>query len=339
MRLTYRLSVLLGVVLVIEALVLSSQADDGGRREPEATFEFRSEYPFSIGVAREPYSAFLASRYAVVGTVEPGGKGICLPVGAAWYARVLDDAIPDNELAGVLAEAKKRQVPGLSLFGCERITDQGIQPIADLPDLRYLDLGGCSLLTDQSMKVLSHLPHLTELGVMSDGITDTGITTLAHATSIRSLQLDETKITNNAMTLLAELRELRDLSIAHTAIDDDGLGKLAKVSWLEALNLESTPISDKGLNHLSALHLRQLILANTTVTDVGLRTIASQTSLEALYLNGCQGVTDRGLLGLGVNKRLQFVDVTKTRVTEAGARALHGVLPTCRVEGLDWERR
>ena len=150
----------------------------------------------------------------------------------------------------------------LNLTKCPDITDDGLEHLASLKELRNLSLEGCYRITDDGLKHLSPLKELRNLSLEGcDRISDNGLKHLASFTELRSLSLAKCfRITNDGLQYLVPLKKLQNLSLDECReISDDGLQHLASFAELRSLSLvKCFRITNKGIILLSFKTLPKL---------------------------------------------------------------------------------
>jgi len=107
------------------------------------------------------------------------------------------------------------------------------------------------------------------------------------------------------------------------------LGVVQNVAWL---NLANTAVTNDGLKSIAGLDLRKLHLEKTAIGDAGLMHVKDMKDLEYLNLYSTS-VTDDGLKHLSGLTKLKKVYVWKSKVTEAGMKALEKQIPGVKVIG------
>jgi hypothetical protein len=166
---------------------------------------------------------------------------------------------------------------------------------------------------------------------------------------VAELFLNGTKLTDRGFRHLRDLR-CHTLAPNNTKISDESLKLLAEWQDLTGLDLEGSPITDVGLAHLKKLSsIRFMRLANTEITDAGVKHLANHRSLRNIeFGNGvtAEGLSNLRLLpslrGVGLRhpshgdetvealssiKRLAFIDLRDSSVTDEAARRLQRELP------------
>ena len=137
------------------------------------------------------------------------------------------------------------RVHNLSL-GLTRVTDDGLQALAEYTGLQWLDLAFTK-------------------------VTDVGVGRLKNMTLMKRLSLEGTKITNASLYVVGRMTRLQELDLAHTAIDDSGLTQIGRLTDLTTLYLTMTAITDASIPTLSKMtKLKILDVEGTGITPRGL---------------------------------------------------------------------
>ena len=108
-----------------------------------------------------------------------------------------------------------------------------------------------------------------------------------------------------------------------------GEGRLSLYSMKDADQLLACFASREDVESIS--------LEMTDVGPVGLSAIASMPNVRQISFSGDFGVNDETLLGLARCGQLESLDLTCTRVTDAGVTAFQSQLPGCRIKHLPSE--
>jgi Leucine-rich repeat (LRR) protein len=159
-------------------------------------------------------------------------------------------------------------------------------------------------------------------------VTDAGAARLWELKNLRSLQLQSSKLTDVGMVELGKLAQLEDLTVgngAYTAeITNTGLAQLKGLSNLRSLTLEGTRITDSGMSVLRAFgKLRHvgLTLIDGGLSEHCLIELRGMRSLQSLSLidfrSGAKSV-DSSLLNITALPRLESLEISSLRVTDAG---------------------
>ncbi|HYK21364.1 MAG TPA: hypothetical protein VEV42_11560, partial [Pyrinomonadaceae bacterium] len=116
------------------------------------------------------------------------------------------------------------QVTSLDLNGSKRLTNQGLQYVARMPQLRELTMGG--QITDRGLEVLAHLRELRVFRMFWQGnVTDHGIATLRFCNQLEEVDLLGCNTGDGAIAALAGKPKLSRFKTGRN-VTDDGLALL-----------------------------------------------------------------------------------------------------------------
>lgn len=258
----------------------------------------------------------------------------------AERAYVADDALDDGEVALIAA---MRNLRGLRMGG--RITDACLPQLCDLHRLSRLQIFS-SRIRGESFDSLRGLP-INNLQISQSPLTPAGIRQLLKWPELTSLSIEETKLSPAHCEALGELQALRVLQLAELDLTAAHVQPLGRLQRLETLELSDNPLADGDLNGLANLQqLKTLRLSRTQLRDGSLAAVRRMTDLSTLDLdeNLISGaglihlqtltklrtlrlsqtkVDDRGCALLArFNRDLRVLDLSGTRITDAGVQSL-----------------
>eukprot|EP00808_Paulinella_micropora_P006369 g63007.t1 len=154
---------------------------------------------------------------------------------------------------------------------------------AQASELQHLDLEWQEI-KDDSLQHLRGLRCLTELKLLSDGITNQGLRHLGGLQSLTHLTLDSENVDSEGLIHLAELGGLRLLAFTSRAarFSTAGLAQLSRFQNLEHVDMRG--FDDEAMAHLIGLqHLVTLGLGNcSAVSEVGLAHLCHLRGLQYL---------------------------------------------------------
>lgn len=212
-----------------------------------------------------------------------------------------------------------------------QITDAGLESVAGLHNLRWLDLSDSPQVTSAGMKHLHDLTQLEFINLRRTQVSDEGLAHLQDKKHLRRLDLGMTKVTGTGLRRVTASTQLRELHFWGNVVEDDSLAALRGMTQLRKLDLGGAPVTDAGLKHLSRCReLEMLGLRGAAVSDTGLRELASHTELRELDLFDTQ-VSDAGLEQLARFRNLELVYVGETKVTTTGLAKLQQALPNLQI--------
>lgn len=235
-----------------------------------------------------------------------------------------------------------KNLAGLSLDLCSRVSDAGLKHLASLKQLRVLILAGTNV-THAGIEHLAGSPSLVALDLeVCDGITDAACAPLGTMRQLCALNLKKTgfepnRISGSGLQQFEGLSKLEVLNLYGNAVSDDGLKHLQPFEKLRDLDLSLLAITDAGLPNLQTLttleHLELLYsegFAGPMVTNNGIESLRSLTNLHTLNLTGAR-LNDMGLMRLSGLTKLTSLQVVRAGVSTDGVNALRAILPKCEI--------
>jgi len=219
---------------------------------------------------------------------------------------------------GALAAMKDwKQLRELTLRGT-KVTDAGLAHLANHAALESLDIG-FALITDGGFDALTALPNLKSLAAGGNKVTDLGLNSLRMIPTLTALDLSGAQRT--------------DSGLWSASVTDIGLDVIGSLTRLERLNLRETKISDAGAGKLARLNnLRSFNAAETQLSAHGLAVLANFKRLEELNLWNASRVTDDAIPLVSALPMLKWVDLSGTRISEAGRERLRSAHPGCQIQ-------
>ncbi|MDO5565116.1 MAG: hypothetical protein Q4G59_00570 [Planctomycetia bacterium] len=217
---------------------------------------------------------------------------------------------------------------GLQIDGID-IGDEHLPSLKSLSSLHSLELGYSERITDLGLDALAELPQLKLLSLSDIKLKGDGFTRL---TQIKSIAIGwYSSNTDRLLTHLVPLTQLENVHIGCSDFSDAGLATLAQLPRLQKLVIQIgfSSITDKGVTALkSATSLRMLILSSCPkVTDRGIASLSELVNLESLKL-GCEKLTDASMKSISQLVRLEYLDISSCeKVSAAGLALLSGL--TC----------
>ena len=153
------------------------------------------------------------------------------------------------------------------------------------------------------------------------------------------LDLRGTAVDDEGMAYLKDLDYLIELDLSESIVGNDGLGHLKDVKQLEKLNLWAARVGDDGMQYVGQLtNLTRLNLDNVgfpskniLLTDDGVKHLATLKKLEWLHL-GKTKITDASLeIVAGLPKLNELVITFCQNVTDEGIEKLRQARPNLKI--------
>jgi Leucine-rich repeat (LRR) protein len=170
---------------------------------------------------------------------------------------------------------------------------QNIEPLAQLPGLRYLNISSSQI---SDLTPIRNLTELVYLDISKTAVTD--VAPLRYSTNLRHLAMHNTRVTE--VSAVANLESLEYLSMASVRATD--FSAMESLISLKQLDVSRTRVSD--ISWIKSSNLTNLNISGTAVTDVsplaGL-THLQQLSIDSLYitqLNSLSGLKELKVLSL-----------------------------------------
>lgn len=236
------------------------------------------------------------------------------------------------------------EVTSLDFSGSQFITDEGLQYLARMPQLRELRLshfpGG--RVTDRGLEALQHLRKLRVFEICwQGGITDNGIANLRHCEQLEQVDLMGTHTGDAAIRAFTEKPNLRKFKTGRN-VTDDGLSLLhqfpAFKTWgggevkygLMSFGAEPTnllidgPFTRNGLDNLRGLDGVFGLSFFRHTSNLRGDDLQSLTALPNLAFFGCPGeiCDDDAMRHIAALPNLRMLMAQGTVATDAGFRSL-----------------
>lgn len=222
---------------------------------------------------------------ALGGRAETNGKGDVTAV----YLRGTFVSDTDLDRIAALPQLEKLDLSHT------RITDQGMQRLKDLRNVRELNLLYAELVTDEGLAAVKTWPRIERLNFRGTKVTDNTLALLAGKDTIRALDIGFAEVTDSGLQHLVKLKGLRELSFGGNKMTEVGLEVLRALPELTYLDISGRQRTDSGLWFVG-------------VTDIGLDPVASLAKLESLNLSGTQ-ISAKGVEKLQALKQLKHLDL------------------------------
>lgn len=213
-------------------------------------------------------------------------------------------APPAPIIRNIIGSGPFQKADWLILDGRTTGVDEAFKSIAELPSLRLVSLDHCSL-NSKHVATLSRLSLLEDLFAVQTGVGDAEVSQLSRLSNLKMLSLGANAISGRCFADF-DTPNLTDLFLYENPISDAGLQDICRLSSLEVLAL-SGDFTDEGASHLDKLKsLRSLTISKSNIGD-------------------------RTLKALQVLPKLQYVEITASKVTNIGVADFENARPDCKV--------
>lgn len=150
--------------------------------------------------------------------------------------RALDRLTQLVEVPAQLGFNSDGEPTSIQLFQ-RRITDLDMECFRHFSDFESISVGGCSGVTDNGLESIAHLKKLTFLDLQDTGVTDAGLVHLVGLTNLRYLDLNWLPITDAGIRRLERLSKFKKLVINEDGFSNDAYDRLlAAIPGLEISN-------------------------------------------------------------------------------------------------------
>jgi Leucine-rich repeat (LRR) protein len=222
---------------------------------------------------------------------------------------------------GMLYLKPANQIEDLNLYYAEWVTDQGMTAVKNWKKLKRLDLRG-TRISNGTLEIVSHMPQLEALDISYSQVTDNGMDMLITLTGLKELSLGQGRVGAGDLGFLRVLTTLTSLDIGGAKPTPPDMGDR------QVRHEIAPPLPANTVNAIAELkELRALKMAYTGVSAANLKALSVLENVEKLGLEECPRVDDAALAELVSWKRLKYLDLQDTKVTEQGVAALRKAKP------------
>jgi Leucine-rich repeat (LRR) protein len=222
---------------------------------------------------------------------------------------------------------KLKNLKKLMLFGCDNVTDAGLAKLAALKSLNALRIkhSDISIAGLNNLKSLPNLMELDVLRIKRDGAT----LDISDLTGLEKLRLSfgsySEKFVDADLECLAGLKRIRWLQIGPRNFTDEGLSYLTDLTNMERLGIGGSDLTDAGLKHL------------TNMKKLNHLSILMGYDVDKRAYSSGGDITDEGLRQIEELKQLRFLDIySNNTFSDTALQRLWKELPhlyTLRING------
>lgn len=168
------------------------------------------------------------------------------------------------------------------------LTDPAFEFLSGNDELNWVSLEGVNNVTDAVVPYLMRAKRLDFLGIQyAKGFTGSGLDKLPCTATLTNIDLLSSGITDEGLKAISNFKKLQSLRVNGGTPTDAGFTVLAKLKELVCLDLYGTTFGDEAATAISTLpNLAKLELYGTKITDVGLKKLQSLKTLTSIGLGG-----------------------------------------------------
>jgi Leucine-rich repeat (LRR) protein len=202
-----------------------------------------------------------------------------------------------------------------------KMTDDAIDKIISLPNLKELNLRDCGIKRRHIEKI-SQMTGITKLGLSENRLNDNSILPLFKNRSITKLDLSSNEITHKSSEELSQMSQITNLSLDQNKIGDIGAGHIASMKNLTDLKLSYNNINYEGAIAIARNHkITHLSLENNKIGDKGAIAIASIPRLVDLRLDENE-INNLGVKSLSKVHSIKNLSLARNAIDDEGAIAI-----------------
>ena len=136
-------------------------------------------------------------------------------------ASAVDQAEWVTRLGGTLQRNAQNQIIGLNLRA-SWVSDADLAEVAKWKQLERIDLS-LTRITDQGLQLLKDLENVKDLNLLyAELLTDEGLSSIRNWKKLEGLNCRGTKVTDNTLTHIASLRNLKRIDLGFAEVTDNG---------------------------------------------------------------------------------------------------------------------
>jgi hypothetical protein len=217
-----------------------------------------------------------------------------------------------------------QETRGWTFGGIDELDDAQLRRL--LNNLDEVPLRGMTLLlplTDGQLAMLGTTASIAGLSQTSTKVTAAGLAHLASLPSLKDLSLTSIKLTADGMRQIGRCEGLLSLGLNDPGVKDADLAPISRLTSLRILDISGAKkLTGKCAAVFEPLvNLECLSLFETKIDDRVCDVLAVLPALRQVVLYDSL-VTDRGVRRLAELKRLQFLNVSGGRVSDAARDAV-----------------
>jgi Leucine-rich repeat (LRR) protein len=131
-----------------------------------------------------------------------------------------------------------------------QVTNDGLASIRNMAKLKRLSLDGCQRVSDAGLEHLTELKLLEDLDLSHTRVRGPGLSWLRGLKNLKKLNLAGNRISDADMAHVAALETLEELNVTFTKVSSKSTGQLARLKRLKKLRLVGTDMDASGVKTL-----------------------------------------------------------------------------------------
>lgn len=259
----------------------------------------------------------------------------------------------DEQLADHVDQFMPEEVQILTLHDCKGLTNHGLRPLRAFKNVFQITLSGAAELTDDALEFLTSLEELRFLTLDGFGLTGEGLRHVVGPgltklsligcerlesagleglrVSVEWLYLDDCNRLTGRVLQQVSSPQLKILSLRNCSwLRDEHLAPLANAPELSVLSLDGTGITGEGLKGINSRSL-DLTGCESLGADI-LQIVGEMPDLDTLYMSIWPFLVDSNQAHLHLFENLGTLQLREcTGMTELGIASLREALPACKI--------
>lgn len=270
------------------------------------------------------------------------------------FKRLQLSQIKDQNLIDLGKDSKVAQeVTELKLTGSSMITSEGLNALANFPNLEKLEIGEVNAtagnmsaigklkslkilnvannrLSDKDFQEISSLTLLEEINLMGNLITDDGFRSFAQMPKLARINVDRMGHLQGKGFKYVNKNSVKEIYGNGSSIGYFAFQSLAGSESLETLWLNRARVTDKAMQGIARCpNLKDLRLEKNDLTNKGIGFLKNHKSLENIVLAGNVRLTNQALGNLSSIKTLKLVNVRGTQCSDTVKAEFLKYVPGC----------
>ena len=206
----------------------------------------------------------------------------------------------------------------LYVFSDPKFTNECLKPVSQMPQLERFSIHWVDTVTDDGIQYLASMPNLRKLDLYNAKLTDKACEYISQIKTLDYLNLPNHQITDEGISRICELENLKFLwagGSSSSPLTDKSLVSVSKLKNLEELCIAGNGFTDEGVKNIAGLkNLKRLWLFNAPqVTDASLKVIGQLKKLQTLALPSKSQITVSGLKNLNYLSDLKSLNIYTAR--------------------------